>query len=67
MVKSCLPTLIVGWRSDNVDTYRDYFFFMFNGPIFSAWRGGVISWYGVLGSLVVCRWREPIISKDFGP
>jgi hypothetical protein len=37
------------------------------GPISSAWRGGVVSWYGVFGSPVICDSRELIIFRIFGP
>jgi hypothetical protein len=32
----------------------------------SAWSGGIVSWYGVYGSLAIYHWREPIISKILG-
>jgi hypothetical protein len=35
-------------------------------PSSSVWSGGVVPWYGVYGLLVVCRWREPIISRVLG-
>jgi hypothetical protein len=31
-----------------------------------AWTGGVVPWYRVYYSLVVYRWREPIISRVLG-
>jgi hypothetical protein len=40
--------------------------FEVGGPASAAYRGGVVSQYGVYGSPIVCRWKEPIISRSFG-
>jgi hypothetical protein len=41
--------------------------FEVGGPASSARRGRVVSWYEVYSSPAVCYWREPTVSRGFGP
>jgi hypothetical protein len=62
VVKSCLPTPIVGWKSDGMDHSHDLFFLGWRPLHFSLEWWGLIR-YGVYGSPAVCCWREPVISR----
>jgi hypothetical protein len=41
--------------------------FLVGGPIYLACRGRVTFWYEVYGPPAVCLYREPFVSKSFGP
>jgi hypothetical protein len=41
--------------------------FLVGGPITSACRGRVTSWYGVYGALAICYYGEPVVFRSFEP
>jgi hypothetical protein len=63
VVKSHLPMLIVGWRSDGRGSFLGLVLFKVGCPSSLAWSGGAISWYRVYGSPVICHCRELIVSR----
>jgi hypothetical protein len=40
--------------------------FLVSVPSSSAWSGGAVPWFGVDGSPVIFRWREPIVFRVWG-
>jgi hypothetical protein len=67
VVKSYLPTLIIGWRSDGVDYSQDLILFRLVAPPLHPGVAGLISWYGVYGSPAVYHWRKPVVSIILEP
>jgi hypothetical protein len=62
MVKSCLPTLIIGWGSDGRGSFPGLVLFRSVAPPLQP--GVVGPFHGMGCRFPRClRWREPIISK----
>jgi hypothetical protein len=66
LVKSYLLALILGWRSDGMDYFRDLVLFRLVAAPLQHGVVGPLSWYRVHGSLAVCRWRELVVSRILG-
>jgi hypothetical protein len=65
VARSYLPTSIVMRERDGVDFSRAQFFLGWWPLLLSQeWWGHI--WYGLYGSLTVCCWREPVVSRIFG-
>jgi hypothetical protein len=63
VVKSCLPMIIVGRRSDGRGSFLALVLFRLVASPLQLRLVGSPSWYGLYGSPTVCRWREPIVSR----
>jgi hypothetical protein len=63
VVKSCPPTLIVGWKSDDVDSYRDSFFLDRWPHFFNLeWRGRFQVWGVWFTSRLLLQGTDRILS-----
>jgi hypothetical protein len=65
VAKSCLPTSTVMRRRDDADCSYVQFFLGWGPVLFSQeWWGHIR--YGVYGSLAICCWRLPVVSRILG-
>jgi hypothetical protein len=65
VVKSCPLVPIVGWRGEGAACSWDLVLFRLVAPPLQPRVVGHIG-YGAYDSSVICRWREPVVSRILG-